>query len=64
MRNSSDPGTYPQSLIDDPDFLREIVERAVQAVLDISDNLLLSNCRRTCFPSTQSFLITSLDFCK
>jgi len=34
MRNSSDPGTYPQSLIDDPDFLREIVERAVQAVLE------------------------------
>ena len=34
MGNSSDPGTYPQSLIDDPDFLREIVERTVQALLE------------------------------
>ena len=33
MRNARDTGTYPQSLIDDPDFLREIVERAEQALL-------------------------------
>jgi transposase-like protein len=34
MSNGSERGGVAQTLIDDPDFLREIVERAVQAVLD------------------------------
>ena len=33
-RNGSDLGTYPQSLIDDPDFLRELLERTGQAMLE------------------------------
>jgi putative transposase len=34
MGNGSDRGVAAQTLIDDPDFLREIVERAVQAILE------------------------------
>ncbi len=34
MRNGSDLGTRPQSVIDDPEFLRGLVERTVQAILD------------------------------
>lgn len=34
MRNSSDHGDRPQSLVDDPDFLRGLIERTLQAMLE------------------------------